>query len=39
MRSRPTQPLEGLPELVYTPRIYPRVLSCICVHFVAAMHV
>jgi len=29
----------GLPELVYTPRIYPRVLSCICVLFVTAMHV
>jgi len=27
----------GLPELVYTPRIYPRVLSWICVFFVTAM--
>ena len=31
MRSRPIQPLAGLPELVDTPRIYPGVFSCICV--------
>jgi len=28
-----------LPELVYAPRIYPRVLSCICVFLVTAMYV
>jgi len=26
-----------LPELVYTPRMYPHVLSCICVFLVTAM--
>jgi len=29
----------GLPELVYTPRAHPRVLSCICMFFVTVMHV
>jgi len=28
----------GLPKVVYTLRVYPRVLSCICVFFVTAMH-
>ena len=38
-RFRPTALLAGMPELAYTPRIYSRVLSCICVFFVTAMHV
>jgi len=29
----------GLPELVYTARVCPRVRSCICVFFVSVMHV
>jgi len=29
----------GMPELVYKPRVCPRVLACICVFFVTAMHV